>query len=151
MPLPELTNEERSGAQRMMDAVNLHIVAERGTVRDKPAFVAIKLEDGRTADNNTLYDDRRAAGRAHRHNSAVFFVKIGREMMGLREALIVFQMNRMAWKRGVIFREEEVVAPQLSELMTGFIPRTLHALGDYAPNRADRRRERRSQGGVILP
>jgi hypothetical protein len=126
-----VTEEEKNAAQRLADAVNLHVVAlsMEGTGRDRPAYIAVRLHDGRPADPaNPLYDSRADATRHHKFTLGVFFVKVGRETMPLNEALIVLQMNRMAFKRGVVFTEEEVVAPQLTELMNPFIPRTLRGL-----------------------
>lgn len=126
-----VSEEELNAAQRLADAVNLHVVAlsTEGTGRDQPGFIAVKLDDGRPADpTNPLYDSRRDAARHHKFSPGVFFVKVGRETMPLNEALIVLQMNRMAFKRGVVFSEEEVVTPQLTELMQPFIPRTLRGL-----------------------
>ncbi len=126
-----VTDEERTAARRVAENVNLHVVAlaaEQGD-RDTPGYVALRLEDGRPADDaNPMYDSRRDAARHHRFSPAVFFVKVGRETMPESEALIVLQMHRMAYKRGVVFSEEEVVTPQLIELMNPFIPRTLRNL-----------------------
>ena len=126
-----ITPEETESATRLMDAVNLHVLAilAEKSERDRPPFVAIRLEDGRPADDkNPLYDSRADATRHNRHNPAVCFVKVGRETMSLHEATIYLQMNRMAYKRGVIFTEEDVITPHLSELMKPFIPRTLRGL-----------------------
>lgn len=135
----EITPEESESAKRLMEAVNLHVhaILAEGTGRDRPAFVAIRLEDGRPAvSKNPLYDSRADAARHNRHHPAICFVKVGRETMSLHEATIYLQMNRMAYKRGVIFAEEEVITPQLSELMKPFIPRTLRGLNykEYRDN-----------------
>jgi hypothetical protein len=125
----EVTQEERDSASRMKEAVNLHVsalLAEDGE-RERPGYVAIQLSDGRSPDG-VLYDSRRDAARHNKHNDNICFIKVGREMMGDRESLIVLQMNRAARKRGVIFSEEEVIVPQLTELMNPFIPRTLRGL-----------------------
>ena len=119
--------EESDAAQRMMDAVNLHVSAMlAGLDRTTPGYVAIRLSDGRSPDG-ILYDSRKDAAR-HQSDQGVTFVKVGRESMGFREALIVLQMNRRAYKAGEIFTEQEVIATQLSELMLPFIPRTLKGL-----------------------
>lgn len=115
-------------ARRMADAVNLHVtaLATEGTGREQPGFIAIRLEDGKPADPiNPLYDSRRDAARHNLMNPAVCFIKVGRESMPVKEAILVLQMNRMAFKRGVIFSEEEIITPQLTELMNPFIPNTL--------------------------
>lgn len=129
----EVTQEETDSAKRLAEAVNLHVSAlmAEGTGRERPGFIAVRLEDGKPADEaNPLYDSRADATRHHIHNTNVFYVKIGRDTMPISEALIVLQMNRMARKRGVIFTEEEVIVPQLPELMQPFIPRTLRGLNN---------------------
>lgn len=109
----------------MMDAVNLHVQARLAAgAHDTPMYVGIRLDDGRSPDG-VLYDDRRSLFRHHPFTKNLMAVRVTPESMGFREALTVLQMNRMAYKRDVVFREEEVVTPQLSELMLPFIPRTL--------------------------
>lgn len=114
-------------ARHMCDCVNLHVMARLESGADRPQFIAVKLDDGKSPDNNTLYDQRQDV---FRHNSArnVMAVKIGVETMPLREAIIVLQQNRLAYSRGVIFSEEEQVTPQLTELLRPFIPNTLRKL-----------------------
>jgi len=129
----ENTAEERDAAQRLSDAVNLHVtaLATEGSGRERPGFIAVRLSDGKPADeSNPLYDSRADATRHNRDNLNVFYVKVGRERMPLNEALIVLQMHRIARKRGVIFTEEELIVPQLTELMQPFIPRTLRGIGN---------------------
>lgn len=122
----ETTQEERDSAKRMADAVNAHVHARRAS--ESPAgYVAIRLRDGSDPDR-VMYDTRADVFRHHPHDRYLFAVKIGMETMSEREAMIVLQMSRMAFRRGVIFADEEVVTPQLTELMQGFIPRTLGAL-----------------------
>lgn len=112
----------------MAEAVNLHVHARLAAgTHDRPGFVAIRLSDGRSPDG-VLYETRPDVFRHHRHERALFAVKVGIETMPEREALIVLQTSRMAYRRGVIFSEEEVITPQLSELLSPFIPRTLGAL-----------------------
>jgi hypothetical protein len=127
----EIKAEERDAAQRVADAVNVHVsaLAAEGTGRERPGFIAVRLSDGRPADeSNPLYDSRADATRHNIDNLNVFYIRVGREHMPLNEALIVLQMNRMARKRGVIFTEEELIVPQLPELMQPFIPRTLRGI-----------------------
>lgn len=121
--------EVLDSAQRMADAVNLHVlaVAAEGAGRDRPGFVAIRLSDGRSPDG-VLYDNRREAVLRHRFEGGVCYIRVGRETMPTREAVIVLQMHRLAYKRGVVFAEEDVVVPQMTELMKPFIPRTLKEL-----------------------
>lgn len=124
----EITAEERDSAKRLADAVNLHVHARLAAGGDAPpGYVCIQLSDGRDPDG-VMYDTRKDVFRHHPFERYLFAVKVGMETMPEREALIVLQMARMAFKRGVIFSEEEVVAPQLSELMSGMIPRTLKGL-----------------------
>ncbi len=121
--------ETIDAARRMADAVNLHVhaVLAEGSGREQPGFVAIRLSDGRSPDN-TLYDTRRDAVLRHRFEGGVCYIRVGREAMPFREALIVLQMHRLAFKRGVIFAEEDIVTPHLSELLAPFIPNTLRGL-----------------------
>lgn len=126
-----ITQDERDAAKRMAEAVNLHVtvLATEGSGRDRPGYVAIRLEDGRPADSkNPLYDSRADATRHHRFSPEVCYVRVGRETMPVNEALVVLQMHRMAYKRGVIFTEEEVIVPQLVELSRPFIPRTFRGI-----------------------
>lgn len=117
--------EAITAAQRLSEAVNLHVHAGIASGRENAGFVAIRLSDGRSPDG-VLYDQRKDVFRHHPHERALFAVKVGAETMPLNEAKIVLQMARMAYRRGVVFSEEEVITPQLSELMTPFIPKTLH-------------------------
>ena len=125
----EITVELRDAAKRMADAVNLHVLASLadGSALERSGFVAIRLSDGRSPDG-VLYDSRRDVSRHHPHEPGMFAVKVGKETIPEREAIIVLQMARMAYKRGVRFSEEEVITPHLSELMTPFIPNTLERL-----------------------
>ena len=127
----DVTQEETDAAKRLAEAVNLHVnaLSAEGSGRERPGYVAIRLLDGKPADeSNPLYDSRADATRHNTFSPAVCYVKVGRDTMPTSEALIVLQMNRMAYKRGVVFSEEEVIVPQLSELMKPFIPRTLRGL-----------------------
>jgi hypothetical protein len=130
--MKDVTQEELDSAQRMAEAVNLHVHAllAEGSGRTRPGFVAIRLADGRSPTGD-LYDSRSDAVRHNRHEGGVFYAKVGRETMPAREALIVLQMARMAYKRGVVFAEEDLVTPHLTELMGGLIPRTLRGLGRH--------------------
>lgn len=121
--------EAIDAAQRLADAVNLHVLAvlAEGSGRDTPGYVAIRLSDGRSPDG-VLYDNRREAALRHRFEGGVCYLRVGRDTIPLSEALIVLQMHRMAYKRGVIFAEEDVIVPQMTELMRPFIPQTLRRL-----------------------
>lgn len=116
-------------ANRMRDAVNLHVTVSPLLGERQPGYLAICLEDGR-AFENTLFDTRRDAVRHTQHlNRGWFYVKVGADSMGEREAIIVLQQARQAYENGIVFAEEELITPQLSELMQPFIPRTLGILG----------------------
>lgn len=127
-------------AQRMRDAVNLHVLA--GTFGERRiGYLAIRLSDGR-AHQNTLFDSRRDAVR-HTQNlePGWFYVKVGEETMGEREAVIVLQHARQAFAGGVVFAEEEPIVPMLSELSLPYIPNTLSRLpgGLIRPTRRNTR------------
>jgi len=121
----EATPEEWAAAQRLADAVNLHVLAQNAELlsgRTKSGYVAIRLEDGRSPDG-ILYDTRADAAR-HQLDPWCFYVKVGRETMQPKEAWVVLNYARMAKKKGVVFSEEEVILPQRLELVQGLIPRT---------------------------
>lgn len=118
--------EALAAAQRMAEAVNLHVHAGLAAGRENAGYVAIRLSDGRSPDG-VLYDQRKDVFRHHPHERALFAVKVGAETMPFREAKIVLQMARMAYRNGVVFAEEEVITPQLSELMKPFIPNTIRS------------------------
>lgn len=119
--------ELEDAAQRMRECVNMHVTARLMSGADKPQFIAIRLDDGRSPDNNTLYDERK---HVFRYNTArnIMAVKVGADTMPLREAILVLQMNRRAYAKGVIFSEEAPVTLQLPELLQPFIPNTLRKL-----------------------
>lgn len=125
----EFPQELRDAANRMRDAINLHVVAGALGVRERHlCWLAIRLADGRSDGN--LYESRPDAVRHTQNRSeGWFYPKIGADSMGEREAVIVLQMARQAYQRGVVFAEEEPVTPMLTELMLPYIPKTLHTLG----------------------
>lgn len=114
-------------AERMREAVNLHVLANNEIGRPGPGFVVINLEDGRSPDG-VLYDTRADATRHHQNNTWVTFIQVPRSSMPLNEAIIVLQTFRKARRHGVMFTEEQVVVPQLPELLGGYIPNTLRKL-----------------------
>lgn len=122
-----VTQEEIDAAKYLMDAVNLHVQASRASGREKPGLVAIRLEDGKSPTGD-LYDSWADAVRLTGHDPRVFFITVGKDTMPFRAALLQLQMHRMAYKRGVIFHQEAVILPQLTELVAGFLPRTLKGL-----------------------
>lgn len=115
-------------AARMRDAVNLHVLAGTLGVRERHlTWVAIRLEDGRSDGN--LYESRQdAVNHTQNKTRGWAYLKVGADSMGEKESIMVLQMFRRAFSNGVIFAEEEVVVPQLPELMAPFIPRTLKTL-----------------------
>lgn len=93
----------------------MHVTARLFSGAGKPQFIAIRLSDGRSPDNNTLYDERK---HVFRYNTArnIMAVKVGADSMPLKEAILVLQMNRRAYDNGVIFSEEAPVTLHLPEL-----------------------------------
>lgn len=128
-PLPQAVID---AARYMRDAVNLHVVALTAEAdatggERRVGFVAINLGTGKSTDG-VLYDTRRDVFRHHPHERAIFAVKVGADTMSEREAIIVLQMARQAYSRGVVFSEEEPVTPHLTELLTPYLPNTLRSL-----------------------
>lgn len=113
---PEMTAQDWDAAHALCDAVNIHVAVQRAELRDRPGYVAVRLSNGKSPDG-VLFDSRRDAARHHLHDLNVFYVRVGRDTMSPREAGIVLQFNRQARRKGVIFSEEEVVTPQLTELI----------------------------------
>lgn len=128
MTANDFPQELRSAAARMRDAINLHVVAGVLGVRERHLqWLAICLEDG-SSDGN-LYETRQEAVNHTKNLSrGWFYALVGAEHMGERESILVLQMARKAFSMGVVFAEEQVVVPQLSELMQPFIPNTLRKL-----------------------
>lgn len=131
---PPFDQELIDAANRMRDAVNLHVVAGTLGVRERHLqWLAIRLEDGRS--DGTVYETRRDAVRHTMNKSRGWmYVKVGASTMGEREAILVLQMNRQAFAKGVVFAEEEPIIPQLTELARPFIPNTLGKLGIFRRN-----------------
>jgi hypothetical protein len=127
--MPEISQEVQDAANRMCDAVNIHVLANNEIGRTSPGFVAIDLETGKSLDG-VLYDNRADATRHNRNRTGVAFIMVGRKSMPLNEAIIVLQTNRKAAKNGVMFTEEQVIVPHLTELLDGYIPNTLKGLKD---------------------
>lgn len=111
---PELTREESDAAKYLMDAVNIHVQASRASGREKPGWVAVRLQDGKSPTGD-LYDTQQDAARFNLYDSNVFFVKVGKDTMGFREALMQLRVNRQARKNGIVFHRETVVAPIMIE------------------------------------
>lgn len=111
---PELTREESDAAKYLMDAVNIHVQASRASGREKPGWVAIRLQDGKSPTGD-LYDTQKDAARFNLHDSNVFFLKVGKDTMGFREALLMLRVNRQARKNNVTFTRETVVPPMMIE------------------------------------
>lgn len=130
-PAPEFSQELLDAAARMREAVNLHVVAGALGIRERHlAWVAIRLADGRSDGN--LYESRPDAVRHTQNKERGWaYLKVGADSMSERQSIIVLQMFRQAFSRGVIFAEEEVVVPQLTELMAPFLPNTLRRLSSY--------------------
>jgi hypothetical protein len=122
-----VTQEEKDAARYLMDAVNLHVQASRAAGREKPGLVAIRLSDGKSPTGD-LYDTWADAVRLTGHDPRVFFIRVGKDTIPFRAALLQLQMHRMAYKRGVVLHQQAVIVPQLTELVAGFLPRTLKGL-----------------------
>lgn len=110
--------ELTESAQRMADAVNLHLSASRALGRETPGFVAVRLSDGRSPDG-VLYDTRQDAVNHHRWDNYICFVKVGKTTMPLEEAKIYLKFNRLAHKNGVRFQEEAATPLHLNEFNFG--------------------------------
>jgi hypothetical protein len=126
----QIAAEEYDAARRMRDAVNGFVERARKEREDgaRPPFIAINLEDGRCPDG-TLYGSRPEAVAGQKGNKYRFYVKIGPDHMGEREALVCLIYARRAFRTGHVFAEEDPVVPQRLELAQPFIPRTVRALG----------------------
>lgn len=123
------SNELLDAAARMRDAVNLHVAVSPLLGERRIGFLAIHLGTGSAHDNGTLYDTRLDAIRHTQNESdGYFYAKVGAESMGERESLIVLQMARQAFQRGVVFAEEEPIVPMLTELALPYIPNTVRSL-----------------------
>jgi hypothetical protein len=118
---PSVTTEESDAAKYLMDAVNIHVQASRANGREKPGWAAIRLSDGKSPTGD-LYDNQQDAARFSMNDSHVFYLKVGKDTMGFREALTVLRLNRQARKNGVVFTRETVVAPMLVENLRGLFP-----------------------------
>src|SRR4051812_25494453 len=127
-----LPQELIDAASRMRDAVNLEVVAAEALGIRVIKWLAIKLEDGRS--NGEVYESRKDAVR-HTQNlsDGWFYTRVGAETMGEREAIIVLQQARQAFSKGVVFADEAPITPHLTELLTPYIPRTIHNLGIILP------------------
>ena len=114
MPLkPELASQEEwDAAQRLADAVNLHVQAQGDAAYGK--YVAVRLSDGRSDGN--LYDTRRDAARHQVDDPWCFYVKVNPGGIQLKEAWVVLGYARQAKRSGVVFSEEEAIVPQRLEL-----------------------------------
>lgn len=122
-----ITQEEWDAAQRMADAVNLHVLAGREAREAGYApYVAVQLADGRS--DGQLYPSRKEATRAQSSPDR-FYVKVGVETMSAREAVTLLLYARRAFAAGIVFTEEETVMPQRLELAAPFIPRGLRGVG----------------------
>ncbi|MGW2795172.1 hypothetical protein ACWC9H_35345 [Streptomyces sp. NPDC001251] len=133
MPLkPEnATQDEWDAAQRLCDAVNLHVQAQGDAVHGK--YVAIRLSDGRSPDG-ALYDTRRDAARHQVNDPWCFYVMLHPGGIGLKEAWVVLSYARQAKKAGVIFAEEEPIVPQRLELGGSWLARHREAFS-HSPTR----------------
>jgi hypothetical protein len=135
-----LPQELLDAAQRMRDAVNLHVAVSPLLGERRIGFLAIRLDTGSAHDGGTLYDTRPDAVKHTKNESGGFFyVKVGADTMKENESIIVLQMARRAYAAGVVFAEEEPVTPMLTELALPYIPNTIRHTGLILPNRRTNR------------
>lgn len=121
--------EEWDSARRLADTVNVHVHAVlAGGDRTKPAYVAIRLQDGSSPDNGTLYDSREDASFHMRHETAVFFLKVDRELITPQLALMQLQIYRKANAAGYQVGRTEVLVPHLMENLNNVLPRTMRGI-----------------------
>jgi hypothetical protein len=114
------TQEEKDAAQRLCDAVNVHVQAIGSEAFGK--YVAVRLEDGRSVDGN-LYDSRADAVRHTIHDPWCFYVKVNPGGIQPREAWVVLGYARQAKKNGVVFQNEEPIVPMMTELGGSWLAR----------------------------
>lgn len=114
------TQEEKDSAQRLCDAVNVHVEAVGSEAFGK--YVAIRLEDGRSVDG-ALYDTRADAVRHTPHDPWCFYVKVHPGGIQPREAWVVLGYARQAKKNGVVFQSEEPIVPMMTELAGPWLAR----------------------------
>lgn len=126
MPLKplEATEEEWSAAERLKDAVNMHLAAQGAGAHGR--YIAARLSDGRS--DGSLYDSRADAARHQVDDPWCFYVKVNIGGMQTTEAWVVLMYARQAKRRGVVFCEEEVVLPQRVELAGSMLARAVPAL-----------------------
>lgn len=118
------TQEERDAVQRLCDAVNVHVLAQKSEAFGK--YVAIRLSDGRSPDG-ALYDTRADAVR-HQPDPWCFYVKVAPGGIRPKEAWVVLGYARQAKKSGAVFQNEEPIVPQRLELGGSWLARQRMAL-----------------------
>jgi hypothetical protein len=129
---PGITPEEWDSARRVADTVNIHVHAVvAGGDRERPAYVAVNIADGRSPDGGVLYDTREEASKRFQFDTSVFFLKIGRELITNETALIQLQLYRKALRTGHVIGRTDVVVPQLLELLTPVLPRTMKGVNGH--------------------
>ena len=107
------TQEEKDAAQRLCDAVNVHVEAIGSEAFGK--YVAVRLADGRAVTPD-LYDTRRDAVRHTVDKEPwCFYVKVNPGGIQPREAWVVLGYARQAKKAGAVFQNEEPIVPMLLE------------------------------------
>lgn len=84
-------------AKRCSDAVNLHITAaiEQGDIMGAVNhWIAIKLEDGSSPDNNALYDNKQQAVDHQSNPKLCCYIKIPPDGMNVKDAAAYLKINR---------------------------------------------------------
>lgn len=122
-----ITREESDAAKYVMDAVNIHVQASRASGRETPGWVAIRLSDGKSPTGD-LYDTREDATRMNLYDATLFYLKVGKNTISFREALLQIQLHRQARTKGIVFNNTQVHMPMLSEHLAPFLGRTLRGL-----------------------
>lgn len=85
-------------AKRIADACTLHWVAQHWD--STKYWVAFRLEDGRSPDNNTLYDSKRDAVRHQSDEFLCLYVKLQPGGVNVCQAEAFLKMNRQAYLNG---------------------------------------------------
>lgn len=92
-------------ARRIADACTMHWLAIGwDSIRYWAGF---RLEDGRTPDNNTLYDSKRHAVSHLRNGAPCVFIKLHPGGMNVCEAEVMLKMYRQAYLNGSPYADPE--------------------------------------------
>ncbi len=95
---PARASGHTDAAKRISDACMMHWIAQ-GWDSTK-YWVAFKLEDGRSPDNNTLYDNKRDAVRHQMDEFLCLYVKLHPGGMNVCEVEAFLKIHRQAYLNG---------------------------------------------------